>query len=482
MKFGDLLHGTITRFNEKGCGVFDAVKGDGGNRPIIVPFTTIGDEVECSFIKRQEGCLVANLVRIITPGPSRIQSPSPLTPRPSQLNPGMLWADITYDDQIKFKEAMINEALEKAGHDERVEKIIPCPPYEGIMPDTARPIPLFYRNRMDYAIGWKGEIGLKEYGSWNRYIDLKDCVLLSPDAPKILDIFRDFMKAHPELKPWDAKKQTGDLRYVVIREGKKTGERLIALIVKDLTHFNEATRKELVDRLDTYANNIVLAENPAVTDLSFGRTIEPLKGKETFDEIVNDTRYTIQLNSFFQTNPVMAGRLQDTVAEMISEDIGRRTLDRGSDPHKSQTTNHILDLYCGLGFFAINLAKRFPDIKASGYEIYEHMIELAKTNAEQNNVADRCEFTSGKAEDLSWKEIDADAIIVDPPRAGLHPRVIETLLEKEPQTLIYISCNYHRFVHELTKLKTKYDVKQIIALDLFPHTPHVEVVTKLKKR
>ncbi|MBD3251942.1 hypothetical protein GF380_05865, partial [Candidatus Uhrbacteria bacterium] len=115
------------------------------------------------------------------------------------------------------------------------------------------------------------------------------------------------------------------------------------------------------------------------------------------------------------------------------------------------------------------------------YEIYEKMIELAKENAAQNNVSDRTEFASGKAEALDWKEIETDLIIVDPPRAGLHPKVIKTLLEKEPNTIIYVSCNYHRLVQELTQLKEKYQVAELKALDLFPNTPHVEVVVKLAK-
>jgi tRNA/tmRNA/rRNA uracil-C5-methylase (TrmA/RlmC/RlmD family) len=502
MKFGDILHGTITRFDNKGRGVFDEPKGGGGMRPVLIPFTTIGDVVEASFVKRQEGCSVSNLVRIISPGPSRRTTPlSPSCPQ----NPGMLWADINYADQVIFKRAMIDEALKQAGHREAVDEIIPCPadrgtafgvqgsdeslaPSSSTAPRTPYPVPLYYRNRMDYAFGWKGELGMKEYGSWNRYVDLTDCLLLNPQAPEILNVFRTFMTRHPELKPWDAKRQEGDLRYVIIREGKQPKERLIALIVKDLNHFSDDIRKELVTLLDRFANNIVLAENPAITDLSFGHTIVPLKGKETFDEIVNGTRYTIQLNSFFQTNPLMAGKLQDVVANIVRDRCEKRDA-RSENTSRLPTSVafnaidfRLLDLYCGLGFFAINMAQRFSDIHVSGFELYEPMIELAKFNAKKNGVEDRCAFTGGKAEELSWKDIDADIVIVDPPRAGLHHKVITTLLEKAPETIIYISCDYHHLVKELVQFKEKYEIKKITALDLFPHTPHVEVVTELVKR
>jgi len=479
MKFGDLATGTITRFDRKGRGVFDVPLQNGKTRPFLVPFTTIGDEVEASFIKRQEGCFVGKLTKIITPGPSRLENHAPRTtlahrsPKgegghhaPIQ-NPGTLWTHIAYDDQLAFKRDMINRAFEDAGHDERVAEVASCPKTN---PLALCPLPAarhFYRNRMDYAFGWQGELGLKEYGNWNRYLDLEDCTLLSPDAPKILAIFRDFMKRFPELKPWDVKKHEGDLRYVVIREGKNTGDRIIALVVKDLHRINDRMRNELTGQLANYSTSIVLAENPSITDLSYGRTIVPLKGKDTIEETINGTTYTIQLNSFFQTNSVMAAKLQDVVAGFVSIDIRNSTFD-------------ILDLYCGLGFFAIDLARRFPSVKATGYEIYEQMIELAKVNAEQNNVADRCTFESGKAEALDWKDIDADIVIVDPPRAGLSPKVIRALLEKEPRTIIYVSCNYHRLVNELNEFKKKYQVKDLKALDLFPHTPHVEVVARLE--
>ncbi|MBD3251746.1 hypothetical protein GF380_04840, partial [Candidatus Uhrbacteria bacterium] len=138
MKFGDIITGTITRFDKKGRGVFDAPLQNGNTRPFLVPFTTIGDEVEASFLKRQEGCFVGKLVRVITPGPSRR---SAINHQPSDgqealkadrqkpeadLHPGTLWAHINYDDQIAFKRVMINRAMEEAGHNERVKEVIPC--------------------------------------------------------------------------------------------------------------------------------------------------------------------------------------------------------------------------------------------------------------------------------------------------------------------------------------------------------------------
>ncbi len=445
MKFGDLASGTINRFDDDGRGVFDILNGANVKRPFSVPFTTIGDQIETTCIKRMKGRYIGRLERITTAGPSRSLETNALPFAP--------WMHIRYEDQLRFKRDLINRAFENAGHPERVSAVVPCP------------TPLLYRNRMDYCFGWKGEIGMKELGMWNRYLDLNDCPLME-GSEEILRIFHTFKQTFPDLHPWDAKRHDGDLRYVLVRRGMNTGDQMVALVVKDLTRITEDMRTWLIAKLNPIATSICLSENPLITDLSLGTTIVPLKGKTTFDEIINGTRYTIHLNSFFQTNSTMAAVLQDTVYELA--------FDSSSNP-----ANSLLDLYCGLGFFGINFAQRNPHLHVSGFEIDEHAIALAKTCAEQNNLSTQCDFTSGKAEDLSWKEIEAETCIVDPPRAGLHPNVIETLIERRYPRLVYVSCKFHRLVDELKLLKEAYEIKEVRALDLFPHTPHVEVIVRL---
>ena len=460
MKFNDIVRGTISRFDQKGRGVFGAcpersrgvVRQNAPTRPMSVPFTTIGDDIEARFMKRDRGSFIGDLARMVTPGPDRVAVPTAFN-----KFPGAPWFHINYDAQLRFKRDMINTAFADAGHIERVGSVIP---HHG--PRTTDHGPSFYRNRMDYVFGWDGTLGLKEYGSWARYRDVHDDMLLSPDVPRILDVFREFMKMS-DLKPWDNRDYVGDLRYVVIREGKKTGDRLIALIVKDASRVTDDAKQFLRERLDRLATSIVIGENPLQTDLSFAKTIVPIKGDGTLTETVNGITYRIHLNSFFQTNSLTAATLQDIVAQFVP----------------SSRPSRVLDLYCGLGFFGIQLSKQFPDIHVSGFEIDAQAIELAKENARTNGVADRCDFISGPAEDLSWKDIAADVVILDPPRAGLHPRVVKTLLDKKPPAIVYVSCNYRRLVEELKQFKTVYRVEDVKAVDMFPHTPHVEVVAKL---
>ncbi len=436
------LNGIISRYDEKGRGVFES---DG--KSVAVPFTAVGDEVDTMMVRREHGMTIAKLDRVVTPGPDRVVAPCPH----AGICGGCLWQHLAYDAQLKLKLEMVNVAFEQAEHLERVATIVPA-------------IEQFHhRNRMDYVVGWKGEIGLKEYGSWSRYVDLKTCLLLNDGAGEILQRVRDWMRAC-DLKPWDAKFYRGDVRYVVIREGKNTGQRLIVIVVKDASRVTEEMQRALSSTLTGLSSSLLIGEQSRITDISLAQKFETLIGNQWLEEIVNGVTYRIHPNSFFQTNTKMAEKLQETVRYCLPP-----------------TAYRLLDLYCGLGFFGIYLAKN-DALHVHGVEIDAEAIALARHNAEINGVADQCEFTTAKSEDLSWRDIPCDAVILDPPRAGLHPRVLQTLIEKRPETIVYVSCNYKRLVEELKQFKAHYTIEHLTALDMFPHTPHVEVIAHLVKK
>lgn len=447
MKFGDHLQGRINDIDEKGRGTFTypLPHDPKETRRVAVPFTAPGDEIRATFAKRDQGTWIGRLEEVITPSADRLTPPCPH----AGVCGGCLWQHLAYPAQLHLKQKQINLALERAGHDVRVTTVIPSP-------DT-----LFYRNRMDYVVGWQGTLGLKEYGSWNRYLDLKTCLLLDQDTPTMLNKVREWMKKH-DLEPWDARKQRGLVRYAVIRLGRNTQERMVTIIVKDLSSITDAAQSDMKDQLAPFTTTLYLGENPDRTDLSYAKTLRLLYGHEYLSEEVNGLRYLIHPNSFFQTNTVMAGQLQNKVLEYVGK------------------PRSILDLYCGSGFFGLACAKR--GMHVYGHELDAAAIELAKQNSVINTVDQHIEFGAGPVEDLDWETRNPDAVIIDPPRAGLHPRALKTLLDKQPNTLVYVSCNYHRLVDELKTLQQVYTVERIEALDLFPHTPHVEVVTKLIKK
>lgn len=447
MKFGDRLHGAIQDVDQKGRGIFSfpLPQNPDETRTVVVPFTMPGDEIEATFTKRDQGQWVGALKNVTVPAPRRITPPCPH----AGVCGGCLWQHMSYDAQIKLKQEKILQTFAQAN--------ISIPSFAL---ETCSD-PLFYRNRMDYVVGWRGELGLKAYGAWNRYIDLSTCLLLDKDTPEALAVVRKFFET-ANIEPWDAKHQTGQARYLVMRSGKFTGERLIMLVVKQASLITPAQRQAMVDALAPFATSLYLGENPDITDLSYAKTLELLHGKPYLRERINDLEYDIHPNAFFQTNSGMAAKLQTRVLERLQLSAGQR----------------MLDLYCGMGFFGIACAKQGMNV--FGQELDQAAIELAKHNAELNQVSGNTTFVAGaiESEDL-WQSHAPDAVLIDPPRAGLHPNARATLIDKRPPRIVYVSCNYHNLIKDLPAFLEHYTLTHIDALDLFPQTPHVEVVATL---
>ncbi len=472
MKFGHKLKLTIDSYDEKGRGITKAEIAQGVKRDIAVPFSAKGDELEVIFIKRDHAIKICEIDKIIKSGPDRIE---PICQHAGKCG-GCIWQHLDYKAQIAEKIRGVKDMFNRMNLADKVLDIIPSD-------ETFQ-----YRNRMDFAVGWNGEIGLKETGAWNRYIDIKECYLLRPDVGKILQIVREWMPKH-DLQPWDVKFHSGDVRYVVIRDGINTNERMIIIVVANAKRLTQEAKNDIKDRIlavnhDSNLNNgdntaiengqravtsILIGEQSKPADLSYAENFDTLYGSMHLKEIVNDVIYEIHPNSFFQTNTKMATRLQNVILNAVHE----------------AKTKKLLDLYCGLGFFGIAIAKKIPEVQeVIGYELDENAIKLASQNMNLNGVGERCCFFSGPAEALDWKDVNADTIILDPPRAGLHHRVIKTLLREDslnyPHTIIYVSCNFHRLEHELPFFLEKYKVTSIQSLDLFPQTKHVEVVVTMK--
>ena len=135
-------------------------------------------------------------------------------------------------------------------------------------------------------------------------------------------------------------------------------------------------------------------------------------------------------------------------------------------------------MYCGTGFFAASLAENAK--RTVGVELSEDAIKDANVNAELNNV--EVEFHDAKTEEFDWQQFEADVVILDPPRSGMHDQALKDVLRIQPETIIYVSCSPKNFAREMLQLQEIYSVEKIKAIDMFPHTPHVELVTKLIKK
>jgi len=417
-----------------------------GAKTAHVRFAVPGDEIEATLVKRVKGELQGRLDRIVTPAPERVACECPYGGSCGGCPLQML----AYESQLKWKRTFVEQAFRAAGFDFAI-------------PEAQASDALFrHRNRMDYVIspGEDGGIalGLKEPGRWWKTLDLKTCLMLSDDAVKCLAATRDWLKRN-SVVPWDVRSHVGFARYLVIREGKNTGERLAILV----THGPELPDEAgLVEALSPFATTILHAVNPTITDLSIGETYRLLHGRPELTEEVNGIRYAIPPRSFFQTNTAGAAALSDIV--------------RGLADLKGDET--LLDLYCGVGFFSLQLAKSAK--RVLGVELDADAIGAARRNAEANGALN-VEFRPEKAEDLSWETEQPDVVLIDPPRSGLHPKVIDLLLEKAPPRIVYVSCNYNSLVKELPRFLTRYKLTKIRLLDMFPHTPHVETVVVFER-
>jgi len=361
------------------------------------------------------------------------------------------WSDIPYEQQLQNKLAAINGAAEKSKVPLNCTQIIPSV------------LTSHYRNRMDYVINYKGEFGLREKGKWWKVLDNHTCFL--PD-PNIIELFH---KVYPWVKNsglsyFDRKTCEGLLRYVVFRTTSLGETMVIVLTSTPKTDEEKEKVKEALTNLaaDLTVTSLIWSHTSSNSDISFGETCEVVCGAEYIKEIINDYIYIIRPNSFFQTNSLTAGLLQQQVLSTVD-----------SFTLTPETT--ILDLYCGSGFFTIPLAKKYT--QTIGVELVQSAIDDALENSRLNNI--NSNFICSPTEHVDLTSYNSDFLLVDPPRAGLHPKVIQDILAKPSKFLVYVSCKYERFISELNVLKEKYSVVDCKAVDMFPHTPHVEVVTTL---
>ncbi|NBS41770.1 23S rRNA (uracil(1939)-C(5))-methyltransferase RlmD [bacterium] len=437
MKLQQPISGQIDHLVADGSGAIPRPDG----KPFLVYNTIPGETVNATVVKRLPEGHRSKLDAVVSPSSDRVE---PRCPYAGTCG-GCKWQHISYPRQLVEKLAR----LKSVAGDACPNEVIACPD------------PFYYRNRMDFVFGRDGELGMKLPDRWWATLDLETCFLLSEESVGIVNDVRAWAKS-TGLPFWNSKTHEGFFRYLVIREGKNANERMVTLV----TSGNNTLPESFVATIGDRATSIVHGINARLTDLSVSDELIPLKGDAFIHEVVNGTRYKITPNAFFQTNTVMAAKLQDTVRAFCG-DLADKTL---------------LDLYCGSGFFSLNInAKR-----AVGIEEVAEAIECAKENAAANNVP--AEYVVSKAEDFDWTTSAPDVVIVDPPRAGMHPKVIETLLEHGPKTIVYVSCKYERFFQEFhgtsssaPALSTKYRIAETTALDLFPHTPHIEFVAKLER-
>ncbi len=434
---------------------------------IFVPGAVPGDTVKVRVYKRRKKFAEAAILEVVTPSPMRV---APRCRYASSCG-GCKWQHVDYRAQLDAKTQSVREAFEHAGGFDSVN----------VRPAIGADDVYYYRNKMEFsfsAMRWltpeeisSGEqydtsfaLGLHAPGNFAKVIDLEECHLQSERSSRIVNEIRTFVKEH-EWSVWHVRRQQGYLKHLVIREAAHTDDLMINLVTdhwseERMAQFSAFLKKTFPD-VTTLVNTI----NSGVAQTAFGEEMHTVFGTGTIHDRIGDATFEVASNAFFQTNTKQALVLYETVREAA---------------HFSPT-DLVYDLYAGAGTISIHVA---PHVKhVIGVELIEEAVENARRNAVANGI-ENVTFETGDMLALFNPTFTArhgkpDVLIVDPPRAGLHSKVVAQIAELAPERFIYVSCNPLSQARDLALLRDTYDLGYVQAVDLFPHTHHVESVAKL---
>ena len=444
MKPGNRIEVAVESLNAKGDGVARV-----GEREVLVRRAVPGDRAVVRLVKKRKGRFEAEIEELVTEGYARQQARC----RHFGMCGGCRWQELAYADQLAVKEQMVAEALATSGQD--------LPPLEAILPS---PDPFFYRNKMEFSFGRDRDgllqLGLHVRGRFNWIFDLEECHLQSPLSNRIVESVRCAAR-RLQLAPYDLKRHEGLLRFLVVRDAKRTGQVMVNLVVAS---YPDPAIAELVDRViaDIGEINVFLVTlHTGKAQVAIGEREFLIKGDGRISEECAGLQFDISPQSFFQTNPVQAERLYALVAEMAG------------------SVGAVLDMYCGTGSISLLLAAQAQSVL--GVEVVEDAVADARGNATRNGV-EHCQFVVGAAEEILGDLADRrfDLVVVDPPRVGLHKKALARLVALQVPRMIYVSCNPHALASDLSELgECGYQVRRVRPVDMFPQTPHCEVIAEL---
>jgi len=348
--------------------------------------------------------------------------------------------DIPYEEQLKNKQAKVAEFFGD------------CPP---IIPS---PEIFFYRNRMDYAFGPNYTLGLKK-GKFE-IINIDKCWLMSEHSNKILNRLRYFvswkkLKSHIYALP---DRTRGLMRHVVIREGKNVKNTILNILTSNIAEF---PLEELWEKTQDLVQGITWSINLSPADRSYGE-VQKTIGQDHLVESLGGNKFKIPVQSFFQTNTHGAEKLLEIVKDFAN----------------AQGNEVLLDLYSGTGSIGLSLANQVKEVV--GVEENQAAVELSKSNAELNGIKNYSAVAGRVEKTLDALKDTANIVILDPPRPGVHKKVLHKVGEIKPAKIVYVSCNPQTQKHDVEILKEfGYQIDRCQPLDMFPHTPHIENIILL---
>lgn len=409
-----------------------------------------GERVKVEIYRSKPRYSQAKVLEILRKGDDRI----PAVCEHDHECGGCTWQDLNYEKQLYYKKNQVEQTLRRLGKLDSV-----------VVHDVLRADSLFeYRNKMEFSFHTTDDsftLGLHRRGRWDEIFDLNRCHLCSPAYSDIVRWMREFVKTK-NIPVYDVATHEGFMRFLMIREGKNTGQLMINVVTNygDLSYQDELVRG-LTSQFPSIAT-IVHNQNGQKSNIAAGEIETIIYGPGYIEEKIGDAVFRVRANSFFQTNTHQTERLYQT----------------GFDQLTLSGDERVLDLYCGTGTIGILLAPRVKEV--IGVELVPDAIVAARENAGLNGTAN-IEFIEGNVKDVIKRYGEEaqpfDVIIVDPPRAGIHPKALKRVIELQPPQLLYISCNPATFARDAQTLtEAGYDLPDVRPVDMFPHTMHIELV------
>ena len=438
------------------CGIDGEGIGKADGFTVFVKDAVIGDTVTAKIIKAKKNYGYGRLMEVLKPSPYRVE---PKCEFARQCGGCQLQA-LSYDQQLVFKTNKVKGHLERIGG----FTDIPMEPIIGM--DEL----FHYRNKAQFPVGRnkEGKIVTGFYaGRTHNIIENRDCALGVAENKEVLDRVIAHMEKYG-IEPYNEATGKGLVRHVLIRYGYFTKEVMVCLILNG----NKLPKEEqLVKSLCEIPGmtSITINVNKKRSNVILGEEICLLWGQEYITDRIGDISYQISPLSFYQVNPMQTQKLYAKALEY-------------ADLHGQET---VWDLYCGIGTISLFLAQKAKFVR--GVEIVPAAIENAKENAKLNGL-ENTEFFVGKAEEVLPREykkngVYADVIVVDPPRKGCDETLLETMVEMNPDRIVYVSCDSATLARDLKYLCERgYELRKVCPVDQFGMTVHVETVVLLSHK
>jgi 23S rRNA (uracil1939-C5)-methyltransferase len=429
-------------------------------RVVFVDRGLPGDRVRVRLTKVKRSFAEARLEAIESPAPNRL---APLCAHVDVCG-GCRLQEMPYDEQCRLKERQVAEALRHLGG-------IAEPPVNALVP---APAAWRYRNKMEFSFmaGADGDpvLGMHERGTFDKVFEVRECHLPSPLVVEILRLTQRFARERG-WKAYHPSRHDGVARFLMIRHLPLSDECAVHLIAVSDRLPGLREWADAVAALSPAVKTVTLGLNGALANIAVMEEETVLHGAGSIVERLLGLEFEVVGNAFLQTNSAQAERLYQAAL----------------DAARLEGNESVLDLYCGAGTLTLLFARTAK--LAVGVESVPAAVERAHRNAVRNGLAET-RFVCGEARQVlrEWAKgqregaVKPDLVVVDPPRAGLHPRVVFRAAELRPKRIVYVSCNPATLARDVKDFAALgYALAEVTPYDMFPHTPHIECVARLER-